>query len=116
MSQNQAKRRRRKQRAGTQQEGPEQFSRAEEEVRDLEELLESGDIDGYAEACWNLDKKFDHFHKLGGEISLKGTCEEHGSHEYKYRLTFQSMMTIAQYVGRGGPGFLDNRLSDRPAH
>ena len=26
----------------------------QEEVRDLEELLKSGDIDGYAQACWNL--------------------------------------------------------------
>ena len=60
MSQKQAKRRRREQRPGTQQEGPKQFSRAEEEVRDLEELLKSGDIDRYAEACWSLANKSSH--------------------------------------------------------
>ena len=96
MSQKQAKRRRREQRAGTQQEGPEQFRRAEEEVRDLEVLLKSGDIDRYAQACWSLANRFSHSHKFGDEISLTGPCEEHGSHEYRFRLTLQSMMNIAQ--------------------
>ena len=99
MSRKQAKRRRREQRPGGQQEGPEQFSRAEEEVRDLEELLKSGDIDRYAEACWSLANKSSHPPKYGNEISLTGPCEEHGSHEYQFRLTLRSMMTIAQCAG-----------------
>ena len=99
MSQKQSKRRRREQRERAQQEGPEQISRAEVEVRDLEELLKSGDIDRYAQACWSLANSFNHSHKVGEEISLTGTCEEHGSHEYRYRLTLRSTMTIAQCVG-----------------
>ena len=64
MSQKQSKRRRREQRERAQQEGPEQISRAEVEVRDLEELLKSGDIDRYAQACWSLANSFNHSHKL----------------------------------------------------
>ena len=96
MSQKQAKRRRREQGPGTQQEGPEQFSRAEEEARDLEELLKFGDIDEYAQACWSLANSMEVSPKIGDVIANFGPCEEHGSHEYRYRLTLQSMMTIGQ--------------------
>ena len=99
MSQKQAKRRRREQRERAQQGGPEQISRAEVEVRDLEELLKSGDIDGYAQACWSLANSMEETPRVGNVITSFGPSEEHGSRRYRFRLTLQSMMTIAQCVG-----------------
>ena len=103
MSQKQAKKRRREQRAKNQQRTPDgvggNASHDQLPVRDLEELLKTGSIDEYAEACWSLGNRFDHVHKLGDEITLNGPCEEHGSHMYRFRLTLQSMMTIAQCAG-----------------
>ena len=68
-------------------------------VRDLEELLNSGDIDGYAQACWSLANRMEGPPKVGDVIANFGPCEEHGSHEYKFRLTLQSIMTITQCAG-----------------
>ena len=99
MSQKQAKKRRREERARDQREVPRQNSTAYDEVRNLEELLKEGNIDEYAQACWNLANSPHNSHKLGDEIMLTGPCEEHGSHEYRFRLTLQSMMTIAQCDG-----------------
>ncbi len=99
MSQKQAKRRRREQRARAQQGGPKQISRAEEEVRDLEVLLKSGDSDGYAQACWSLANSMEKPPQAGDVVTNSGPCEEHGSHEYKFRLTLKSMMTIGQCAG-----------------
>ena len=99
MSQKQAKKRRRDERAKTQQGASSQNGATHEEVRDLEELLGVGNIDEYAEACWTLANRFDHDHKLGNEITLAGPCEDHGSHEDPFRLTSQSIMTISQCVG-----------------
>ena len=97
MSQKQTKKRRREQRARAQQEGPEQISRAEEEVRDLEELLNAGNIDEYARVCWSLANDMER--APGDVITDFGPCEEHGSHEYRFRLTLRSTMIIAQCVG-----------------
>ena len=99
MSQKQAKRRRREQRAKTQQEVSNQNGADHDVFIDLEELIEVGNVDEYAEACWSLANRFDHAHKLGNEITLTGPCEEHGSHGYRFRLTLQSMMTISQCAG-----------------
>ena len=58
MSQKQAKRRRKEQRERNQQEAPQQDSNTphygENDVRDLEELLDDGNIDTYAQTCWSL--------------------------------------------------------------
>ena len=54
MSQKQAKRRRREQRARARQEASSQNGVAHEEVIDLEELIEAGNIDEYARVCWPL--------------------------------------------------------------
>ena len=103
MSQKQAKKRRREQGATNQRQAPERPSSAtgegENEVRGLEELLKSGDIDAYAQACWSLANSMEVSPKVGDVIANFGPCEEHGSHEYRYRLTLQSMMTIGQCVG-----------------
>ena len=37
--------------------------------------------------------------RVGDVIANFGPCEEHGSHEYRYRLTLRSSLTIAQCVG-----------------
>ena len=104
MSQKQAKRRRREQKAREQQEG---FSRdrnphgheQHDGTKDLEELLNSGDIDGYAQACWSLANRTEEPPRGGEIITLPGPREEHDFHEYRFRLTMQSMMTIAQCTG-----------------
>ena len=103
MSQKQAKRRRREERTKSQRQVPGPTGSAtdegENEIGDLEELLKSGDIDDYAHACWSLANRMEGPPRAGDVITNLGTCEEHGSHEYKFRLTLRSMMTIAQCVG-----------------
>ena len=103
MSQKQAKKRRREQRAKNQQETPERANSTvdpeEYGVRDLEELLKSRDIDRYADACWNLANRMEELPGVGDVIANFGPCEEHRSHEYRYRLTLRSSLTIAQCVG-----------------
>ena len=104
MSQKQAKRRRRDQKAREQQEAlsPDRNLQEEEqrdETRDLEELLRTGDIDGYAQACWNLASRTEEPPRIGEVITLSGPCDTHDFHEYRFRLTMQSMMTIAQCTG-----------------
>ena len=104
MSQKQAKRRRREQKARDRQEalnrGPSPNNEEQlDEVRNLEELLQSGDVDGYAQACWSLANRKEEPPRAGDIITLSGPCEEHEFHEYRFRLTLQSMMTIAQCDG-----------------
>ena len=96
MSQKQAKKRRREERAQTQQKAPWQNGGAHEQVRDLEELLKESNIDDYAETCWTLANRMEGPPRVGNVITLGGPCEEHGSHDYPFRLTLRSMMTIAQ--------------------
>ena len=103
MSQKQAKKRRKEERAKKQQ-TPSQLpnnilDHEKPAVQDLEELLKSGNTDEYAQACWNLANSFGNPNKLGDEITLTGPCEDHGSHEYQFRLTLRSMMIITQCVG-----------------
>ena len=108
MSQKQAKRRRREQRAkDLSQESVQANNRPteeEKEVRDLEELLEVGNVDTYAQNCWSLANEPEQPPKAGDIITISGPCEEHGSHEYKFRLTMQSMMTIARCATMGTCG------------
>ena len=99
MSQKQAKKRRREERARAQQEASSQNGAAHEEVIDLEELIEVGDIDEYARVCWSLANDMEGTPKAGDVITDFRPCEEHGSHIYRFRLTLQSMMTIAQCAG-----------------
>ena len=104
MSQKQAKRRRREQKAREQREetSRDRNLRGEEHhdrIRDLEELLKSGNIDGYAQTCWSLTNRTEEPPRAGDIITLSGPCEEHDFHEYRFRLTLQSMMTIAQCTG-----------------
>ena len=96
MSQKQAKKRRREERSRTRQKASSQNGTAHEETRDLEELLRGGSIDDYAQACWTLANRMEGPPRVGQVITLGGPCEEHGSHEYPFRLTLQSMMTISQ--------------------
>ena len=97
MSQKQAKRRRREEKAN--QKVPGQNGTSHEEIRDLEELIEVGNIDDYAQLCWSLANNVEDTPKAGDVITDFGPCEEHGSHMYRFRLTLQSMMTISQCVG-----------------
>ena len=99
MSQKQAKKRRREERARAQQEASSQNGAAHEEVIDLEELIEVGNIDEYARVCWSLANDMAGTPKAGDVITDFRPCEEHGSHMYRFRLTLQSMMTIAQCAG-----------------
>ena len=99
MSQKQAKKRRREERARAQRKAPSQNGTAHEEVRDLEDLIKEGNIDDYAEACWTLANRMEDPPGVGNVITLGGPCEEHGSHEYPFRLTLRSMMTITQCAG-----------------
>ena len=96
MSQKQAKKRRRKERARAQQKAPKQNGTAHEEIRDLEELLKEGNIDDYAKACWTLANRMEGPPEVGQVIALGGPCEEHEPHEYRFRLTLRAMMTISQ--------------------
>ena len=103
MSQKQAKKRRREEKAKNQQGTPERVNGAlyhdEFAVRDLEELLEDGNIDEYARVCWTLANRMEELPKARDVITDFGPCEEHGSHMYRFRLTLQSMMTIPQCAG-----------------
>ena len=104
MSQKQAKRRRREQKPKEQQESLNRDRNSNGEgqrdgIRALEELLKDGDIDGYAQACWSLANRTEEPPRAGDVITASGPCEEHGFHEYRVRLTLQSMMTIAQCAG-----------------
>ena len=103
MSQKQAKKRRREEKAKNQQGTPERVNGAlyhdEFAVRDLEELLEDGNIDEYARVCWTLANRMEELPKARDVITDFGPSEEHGSHMYRFRLTLQSMMTIPQYAG-----------------
>ena len=99
MSQKQAKKRRREERTRAEQKAPVQNNTTHEEVRDLEELLSEGNIDDYAQTCWTLANRMEGPPVVGNMITLGGPCEEHGSHEYPFRLTLGSMMTITQCVG-----------------
>lgn len=57
MSQKSAKRRRKLERQRARLESPQPLPDHTEPgtaIRDLEELLKAGDIDGYAQTCWNL--------------------------------------------------------------
>ena len=57
MSQKQAKRHRREQRARARQEASSQIGVAHEEVIDLDELIEAGNIDEYARVCRTLSNE-----------------------------------------------------------
>ena len=78
---------------------PGQNGTSHEEIRDLEELIEVGNIDDYAQLCWSLAYNVEDTPKAGAVITNSGPCEEHGSHEYRFRLTLRSMMTISQCAG-----------------
>ena len=99
VSQKQAKKRRREERTQAQQKRSSQSKTEHDEVRDLEELLAEGSIDDYAQACWTLSNGMEGSPVVGQVITLGGPCEEHGSHEYPFRLTLKSMMTISQCTG-----------------
>ena len=99
MSQKQAKKRRREERARAQREAPEQNGVAEEAVRDLEEILKTGDIDDYAQLCWSLANNMEDTPRAGTVITHSIPRDEHGPHERRFRLTLQSMMTISQCAG-----------------
>ena len=99
MSQKQAKKRRREERGRDQQKAPNHNGTAHEEVRDLEELLREGNIDDYSETCWSLANRMEEPPGVGQVITLSRPCEEHGSHDYGFRLTLRSMMTISQCTG-----------------
>ena len=99
MSQKQEKKRRREERARAEQKVTGQNGTAHEEVRDLEELLSEGSIDDYAQACWTLANSMEAPLGVGNVITIGGPCEEHGTHEYPFRLTLRSMMTISQCAG-----------------
>ena len=58
-----------------------------------------GYVDGYAQACWSLANRPEEPPRRGVIITLSGPCEEHDFHEYRFRLTMQSLMTIAQCTG-----------------
>ena len=101
MSQKSAKKRRREERSRNQQTSQQAkipFHHDAGEVGDLEELLNVGNIDEYAQTAWSLANNEDDPPKVGDMITLSGPCEEHGSHEDRFLLTLQSMMTIAQCV------------------
>ena len=95
MSQKSAKRRRREQRL-QQEQGS---INSQYKVEHLEVLLKAGDIDGYAQACWALANNRDETPIAGEVVTLSGPCEEHGLHEKSFRLTPQTLMTIAQLTG-----------------
>ena len=104
MSQKSAKKRRGEERARKQQNAPEHGINVTEDdhgekASDLEELLKAGDIDCYAQVCWSLANRMEGPPKVGDAVTNFGPCEEHGSHEYRFRLTLRSMMTIIQCVG-----------------
>ena len=99
MSQKQAKKRRREERTQDPQRAPHHNGTSHEEVRALEELLTEGSIDDYAEACWILANRMEGPPGVGNVITLGGPCEDHGSHEYPFRLTLRSMMTVSQCAG-----------------
>ena len=103
MSQKQAKKRRREEKAKNQQGTPERVNGAlyhdEFAVRDLEERPEDGNIGEYARVCWTLTNRMEELPKATDVITDFGPCEEHGSHMYRFRLTLQSMMTIPQCAG-----------------
>ena len=99
MSQKQAKKSRREEPARAQQKAIGQSGTAHEEVQDLEELLSEGSIDDYAQACWTLANSMEAPPGVGNVITIGGPCEEHGTHEYPFRLTLRSMMTISQCAG-----------------
>ena len=102
MSQKKAKKLRKEEAKRNQPNVPEQTSNISEEaneIRDLEEMLNSSDIDGYAQTCWTLANNIPHTPYLGQIVTRSGPCEEHGFHEYEFKLTLKSMMTITQCTG-----------------
>ena len=103
MSEKQAKQRRREQRERTQ--------RASEvastiggtghgkPVPDLEDLLNDGDIDTYAQTCWTIANSAPAEHQAGDIVEIGGPCEEHGEHRYEYLLTPQTMLAVTRCAG-----------------
>ena len=103
MSEKQAKKRRREQRERTQ--------RASEvastiggtghgkPVPDLEDLLNDGDIDTYAQTCWTIANSAPAEHQAGDIVEIGGPCEEHGEHRYEYLLTPQTMLAVTRCAG-----------------
>ena len=105
MSGKQAKKRRRKQRNRAKQ-VTERTSNADEKgkrkaIPDLEELLKDGDgdVDTYAQTCWNIANSTGSQYQAGDTVEISGPCEEHGEHRYAFLLTPQTMMTVAQCAG-----------------
>ena len=95
MSQKSAKRRRREQRL---QQGQESIN-SQHKVEHLEALLGAGEIDAYAQVCWTLANNRAEAPIAGEVVTLSGPWEEHGPHEKSFRLTPQTLMTIAQLIG-----------------
>ena len=92
MSQKSAKKHRREQRLQQEQ----QSINSPHIVEDLETLLETGEVDTYAQICWTLAENRDEAPIAGGVVTFSGPCEEHGPHEKSFRLTPQTLMTLAQ--------------------
>ena len=95
MSQKSAKKHRREQRIQQEQ----QSINSPHIVEDLETLLKTGEIDAYAQICWTLAENRDEAPIAGGVVTFSGPCEEHGPHEKSFRLTPQTLMTLAQLTG-----------------
>ena len=63
-------------------------------VPDFEELL-TNDPENYAQVCWSLANHSDERGvELGATITIGVPCEEHGQHDYEYRLTEISLLNI----------------------
>jgi len=103
MSEKQAKKRRREQRERTRRAG--EVANATggtghgKPVPDLEDLLNEGDIDTYAQTCWTLANSAPGEHQAGGTVEISGPCEEHGEHRYEYLLTPQTMFAVSRCAG-----------------
>ena len=100
MSGKQAKRRRKEQRErarlAVQQPEP---TGGRVDATNLEDLLENGDIDTYAQTCWTIANTAPMQYQLGDTVDISGPCEEHGEHTHEFLLTPRSMLTISQCAG-----------------
>ena len=103
MSGKQAKRRRRAQREQARQ--ATEFANSTGEtghgktLPDLEDLLNDGHIDTYAQTCWTIANSALGEHHAGDTVGISGPCEEHGEHRYEYLITPQTMFAITRCTG-----------------
>ena len=88
---------------------------SQEPTQDFEALLETNP-QTYGQYCWSLANNVEEEIEAGQIFACSGPCEEHGEHQYDFRLTEVSLANIAACKGLDTCGEAIERIVGRSPH